>query len=267
MEESLQEWLCDNWLEVTECISIVLRKHEQTYGEWFKYVDDGYSPDMLAIYCLSRKIGVHTAIFNNFVGLILFLGPTKYGVLCKIRKPDPNANSTPKQNITSGGSRISRGGANSPGGAPTYDFAKCSRKLHEIERIWVPRVVHPRAPLNLPLITTKSRRRKTTCRDRVLGRSSNTKRGCGRGRGSRTAEPSETLSEPRSRNYGITPPAMNTRTLRSNVQPIDYLCLNNGLEEDTPLRPKWQKRSTHRPRNASSASRVAAQKHITSPRA
>ena len=31
------------------------------------------------------------------------------------------------------------GGANSPGGAPTYDFAKFSQKLHEIERIWTPR--------------------------------------------------------------------------------------------------------------------------------
>ena len=34
------------------------------------------------------------------------------------------------------------GGANSPGGggrgAPTYDFAKFSPKLHEIERIWTP---------------------------------------------------------------------------------------------------------------------------------
>ena len=30
-----------------------------------------------------------------------------------------------------------RGGdANSPGGGPTYDFAKISQKLHEIERIW-----------------------------------------------------------------------------------------------------------------------------------
>ena len=28
------------------------------------------------------------------------------------------------------------GGANSPGGAPTYDFAKFSQKLHDIERIW-----------------------------------------------------------------------------------------------------------------------------------
>ena len=31
------------------------------------------------------------------------------------------------------------GGANFPGGAPTYDFAKFSQKLHEIERIWAPR--------------------------------------------------------------------------------------------------------------------------------
>ena len=30
------------------------------------------------------------------------------------------------------------GGANSPGGAPTYDFAKISQKLHEIERICTP---------------------------------------------------------------------------------------------------------------------------------
>ena len=31
------------------------------------------------------------------------------------------------------------GGADSPwGGPPTYDFAKFSQKLHEIERIWAP---------------------------------------------------------------------------------------------------------------------------------
>ena len=39
----------------------------------------------------------------------------------------------------SGGSRISsRRGRQLPGGAPTYDFAKISQKLHEIERIWTP---------------------------------------------------------------------------------------------------------------------------------
>ena len=46
------------------------------------------------------------------------------------------------------------GGANSPGGAPTYDFAEISQKLHEIERIWTPggggaRPLRP--PLDPPL--------------------------------------------------------------------------------------------------------------------
>ena len=36
-----------------------------------------------------------------------------------------------------GGSRIFvEGGANPPAGALTYDFAKISEKLHEIEKIW-----------------------------------------------------------------------------------------------------------------------------------
>ena len=40
------------------------------------------------------------------------------------------------------------GGANSPGGAPTYDFAKISQKLHKIERISTPGGTHvPCAPL------------------------------------------------------------------------------------------------------------------------
>ena len=42
---------------------------------------------------------------------------------------------------SSGGSRISPGGAPTPGGDPRYEFAKFSQKLHEIETIWVPRGV------------------------------------------------------------------------------------------------------------------------------
>ena len=40
-------------------------------------------------------------------------------------------------------------GAPTPRGAPTYDFAKFSQKLHEIEKIWAPREGGrvPRAPL------------------------------------------------------------------------------------------------------------------------
>ena len=43
------------------------------------------------------------------------------------------------------------GGANPPGGAPTYDFAKCHEKLHEIEKILGPQLGRARPPLNPPL--------------------------------------------------------------------------------------------------------------------
>ena len=42
------------------------------------------------------------------------------------------------------------GGANPPGGAPIYDFAKISQKLHEIERIWT-MGASLEAPLDPPL--------------------------------------------------------------------------------------------------------------------
>ena len=40
VKESLQEWLCDNRNEITQCIGIALHNHERSYAEWFKYVDD-----------------------------------------------------------------------------------------------------------------------------------------------------------------------------------------------------------------------------------
>ena len=57
------------------------------------------------------------------------------------------------------------GSANSPGGAPIYDFAKFSQKLHEIERIWTPGevarpkfyYVDPPLTLNLNLIRNGKR--------------------------------------------------------------------------------------------------------------
>ena len=71
-----------------------------------------------------------------------------------------------------GGSRISpRRGRQLPGGAPTYDFAKISQKLHEIERIWAPggggRV--PRAPLRSDTADLRSKAKimgttRDTCR-------------------------------------------------------------------------------------------------------
>ena len=65
VKESMQEWLCDNRHQITECISIALRNHEFTYAEWFKYVDAQSGPDELALYSLARKYGIHTSVYNK----------------------------------------------------------------------------------------------------------------------------------------------------------------------------------------------------------
>ena len=110
-KENLQEWLCDNRLEVTECISIALRNHECSYAKWFRYVESCSGPNELALYCLSRKMGIHTAVFNKsyiwttladhvtrtdkeIIRLcsvnLVFLGPAHYGILRNIRQPSKN---------------------------------------------------------------------------------------------------------------------------------------------------------------------------------
>ena len=112
MKESLQEWLCDNRNEITQCISIVLWNYEMSYAEWFKYVDDKSGPDKLALYSLSCKHGIHTNVFNKSYVLttlmdhvnrsdeeiialcgvnLVFLGPTIYGIIRDIPTPQPES--------------------------------------------------------------------------------------------------------------------------------------------------------------------------------
>ena len=67
-----------------------------------------------------------------------------------------------------------------------------------------------------------------------------------------------TLSESRQETFGISAPV---RTLRSNRQTIDYLALNDGLEEDMPDIPKWRKKNSHRPQGKPSATRQVANKY------
>ena len=110
VKELLQEWFCDNQNEITQCIGITLQNHERSYAEWFKYVDDRSGPDELALYELSRKHGIHTAIFNksyvwttlpdhvlwsdeeiiSLCGVnLVFLDYTTYGIIKDIRAPNP----------------------------------------------------------------------------------------------------------------------------------------------------------------------------------
>ena len=224
VKENLQEWLCDNRHEVTECISIALCNHERTYSEWFRYVDSSPGPDELALYCLARKHGVQVAVFNkSYIWTILskhlnrtddeiiqlcgvnlvFIGPCEYGILRDIRRP--------AQSIL----------------VHTHPKTSTSGKLKMSNTI-----------------------KKTTCHE---NRATNRKRGRSAGKESKQAmseKRARTLSESRSKNYGITPPAIpSTRTLRRGLQPIDYLSLNNGFDNDSVISPRKRKRPTHRPCN------------------
>ena len=110
VKESMQEWLCDNRHQITECISIALRNHEFTYAEWLKYVDAQSGPDELALYSLARKYSIHTSVYNksyvwttlmNHISRtdeeifklssvnLVYLGPTVYGIIREIRAPQP----------------------------------------------------------------------------------------------------------------------------------------------------------------------------------
>ena len=111
VKESFQEWLCDNRNEITQCIGIALRNHEKSYVEWFRYVDSHSGPDEQALYGLSRKHGIHTAVFNkgyvwttladhahrsdeeiiSLCGVnLLFLDKTIYGIIRKIQVMNPS---------------------------------------------------------------------------------------------------------------------------------------------------------------------------------
>ena len=176
-------------------------------------------PDELALYSLSRKYGIHTAVFNktyvwttlmNHINVpdeeiiakcgvnLVFLGPTKYGIIKNIRTPQPQTKK------------------------PSTIVNKCSTS-------------------------------KVTCRN-----------GSGRKKSahgkSTVAKPpsSKTLSSSRQQNYGINPTLV-PRSSKRNRPSIDYLTLNDGLEEDTPVSPKRRKRNANRPKSEPSSRRFWAQ--------
>ena len=198
-------------------------------------MDNRSGPDKLALYGLSRKYGIQTAVFNkgyvwttlanhvlrsdeeiiSLCGVnLLFLDETTYGIIRKIRVPNPST----------------------------------------IEQ-------------KMPLGKSRQKNTKTTCRE--SGRKKNVKpktkqssdRPSSRGRRTRT------LSESRQVSFGIQSPPVATRTSRRTRTAVDYLTLNDGLEDEDLSSPQCKKKPTHRPGSGPSATRQAASKHTISPEA
>ena len=235
VKESLQEWLCDNRTEIMRCIGISIQNHEMSYAEWFKYVDDKSGPEELALYSLSRKYGIHTAVYNksyvwttlsehihrtdeeifSLCGVTLvFLAPMVYRIIKNIRTPQPQPNLSPTSSSTRGRQTGKAG--------------------------------------------------KVTCRSDSHGRK---RTGTNSGRGKNKGNPSRTLSGSRVANYGLSTTPITPCSSKRNQATIDYLTLNDGLDEEAPTSPKKRRKPTYRPKSGPSASRVAAQKLMSSPEA
>ena len=215
VKESMQEWLCDNRHQITECIGIALRNHELSYAEWFKYVDDKSGPDELALYSLSRKYGIHTSVYNkSYVWTTLmnhmsrtdkeiyklsgvnlvYLGPTVYGIIRDIRAPQADAIVIAPKTTGSSSKRTS----------------------------------------------------KTTCRDSSCARGRKASNTAGRKTEQRpsgqTGRP-QTLSKSRKVNYRISASNITTRKVRSSRQPIDYVSLNDGYEDEDATQQRSDEKS------------------------
>ena len=62
--ELVQTWICDNRLEITNCIHLALNNHKQAFCDWFGDSEQYTSPDKLLLYCLGRQNRLHVSIFN-----------------------------------------------------------------------------------------------------------------------------------------------------------------------------------------------------------
>ena len=63
--ELVQTWICDNHLQVTNCIHIALDNRKQAFCNWFRGSEQFTSPDELLLYCLGKQNNLHVSIFNS----------------------------------------------------------------------------------------------------------------------------------------------------------------------------------------------------------
>ena len=231
VKESMQEWLCNNRHQIMECIGIALRNHEFTYAEWFKYVDAKSGPDELALYSLARKYGIHTSVYNkSYVWTTL---------MNHISRTDEEIFKLSGVNLVYLGLTV-------------YGIIREIRAPQQGSVVFKPG----------PSTNSSKCSGKTTCRDssRSGGRkySNRARRNTKQQRSTHNDRP-KTLSKKRWANYGISAMNITTRKVQISRQPIDYVSLNDGYdEEEEPQARKRRRKESYRPRSAPSASRISA---------
>ena len=197
-----------------------------SYTEWFKYVDDKSGPDELALCSPSHKYGIHTSVFNKS-----YMWTT---LMDHVNRSDEEI--------------IALCGVNLVFLGPTIYGIICDIRT-------------PQPVSNLISLRSSGQSlkqgSKVTCLDSTCGHKTSDKRGKRCGRGSH-GKRSQMLSESRQENFGISISNITPCTVRSSRQPIDYLSLNDGYEDETPDNPKRRHKDTYRPQNGPSANRFSS---------
>ena len=67
MKEQLIDWVCDNRVDLANCMSIALNQSKQTLTEWLQKItmNDDFVPDELTLYCLAHLTGHHALVYTN----------------------------------------------------------------------------------------------------------------------------------------------------------------------------------------------------------
>ena len=239
--ELVQTWICDNRLELTNCIHIALNNRKQAFCDWFHDSEQHTSPDELLLYCFGRQNRLHVSIFNNkYVWstlanhiqydyseilehsqvILVFLGERHYAIFRKKGNPVHNESSSKSNKTSRSRSRGCGRGSNTRMTTKKKTVCRSSNKKSQSV-----------SPVGKHSQTLKSARKE------------------------RFGIGSESLAEVDVEKYG--------RGKRRKGQTIDYLKLNEG-EEDLDSTPVPPKRIKHVPvRSEPTLHRQSAQKQVT----
>ena len=242
--ELVQTWICDNRLEVSNCIRLALENRKEPFCNWFRSSEEHSSPDELLLYCLAKQNKLHVSIFNNkYVWSTLanhikydyfevvkksdinlvFIGPRHYAIFRKKKAP-----ATPAVEPTVRGRKRGRGRGRRSGVQTSKTVCRSTSKKSTSK-------------------TTSSTKAHTSVKT------------------------SQTLASVRKERFGVGSNVASTnnpdferygRGKRTRGQGIDYTKLNEGLEQDEP-EPE-PKRSKYTPvRSGPSLERQTAQTRVT----
>ena len=239
--ELVQTWICDDRLEITNCIRIALNNRKQSFCNWFCDSEQYTSPDELLLYCLGRQNRLHVSIFNSkYVWstlahhiwydyfeivehsqiILVFLGECHYAIFHKKGNAVHDGSSHKNNKTSSGRGRGCRHGSNTRMTTKKKTVCRSSNKKSQII-----------SPVGKHSQTLKSARKEHF------------------GTGSKS------LAEVDVEKYG--------RRKRRKGQTIDYLKLNEG-EEDLDSTPVSPKKIKHIPvHSGPTPHRQSAQKQVT----